>query len=273
MAKAKAPARSWVSASRHCAIACEPASALFALSIRALREEVAQMKARIEGLLALVATQQVRIEILERASGSDPSGPSTSPPAIESQVERMPRGRRPGHPGTSWSLPAIDPQIVELRLSRYPDCGGALSRRFDVQEHTVVDLPEKNGPVVTKYRYQRRYSARCRKSVRAPLAPNESAQGHFGLRLLTRIAEWKTRVGIPFTKIHDLLASVFQFEILRSKQSSIVTRVGRWLLPVRRRLIEEMKAAPVKYADETTWPVNGRDGWRCTSRPMTSPSS
>ena len=67
-------------------------------------------------------------------------------------------------------------------------------------------------------------------------------------------------MGIPFTKFHDLLASDLDRDS-RSTLPSMVTRVGWWLLPVRGRLIEEMKAAPVKYADETTWPVNAKDGW------------
>lgn len=211
--------------------------------------------------MALVAKQQARIEILEKASGSGPGGPPISQPAVESEAARKPRGRPPGHPGTSWSLPAVEPEVVELRLSRCPDCGGRLSPLIDVQEHTVVDLPETIAPVVTKYRHERRYCARCKKTVRAPRAPNEPPQGHFGIRLLSRIAEWKTRVGIPFTKIHDLLSSVFGVEIPRSTLPGMVQRVGRWLLPVHRRLIEAVKAAPVKHADETTWPVSGKNGW------------
>jgi len=199
-------------------------------TIRALREENARLKARIEDLLALVAKQQARIEILEKASGSGPGGPPQSPPAVESEAERKPKGRPSGHPGTSWSVPSVEPQVVELRVTHCPDCGGKLSDLIDVQEHTVVDLPERIEPQVTKYRHERRYCAHCKKTVRAPRAPNEPPQGHFGLRLLSRIAEWKTQVGIPFTKIHDLLATVFQIEIPRSTLPGMVTRVGRWLL-------------------------------------------
>jgi transposase len=129
-----------------------------------------------------------------------------------------------------------------------------------VQEHTVVDLPEQVKPVITKYRHERRYCAKCQKTIRAPRAQDEPPHGHFGIRLLSRIAESKTQLGIPFTKIHDLLAGGFQIEIPRSTLPGMVARVGRWLLPVHRRLIEDLKAAPVKHADETTWPVSGKNG-------------
>jgi prefoldin subunit 5 len=46
-----------------------------------LHARVAALEARIEELLALVAKQQTRIEILERASGSGPGGTPLSPPA------------------------------------------------------------------------------------------------------------------------------------------------------------------------------------------------
>jgi len=226
-----------------------------------LHARVAALEARIEDLLALVAKQQARIEILEKASGSGPGGPPQSSPAVEPEAVRKPKGRSPGHPGTSWSLPAVEPQVVELQLTHCPDCGGKLSELIDVQEHTVVDLPEQIEPLITQYRHERRYCARCKKTVRAPRAPHEPPHGHFGIRLLSRIAEWKTQLGIPFTKIHDLLASVFEIQIPRSTLPGMVARVGRWLLPVHRRLIEDLKAAPVKHADETTWPVSGKNGW------------
>jgi transposase len=226
-----------------------------------LREENARLKAQVADLLALVAKLQARIEILEKASGSGPGGPPLTAGAAEPPIVPKVRGRPPGHAGASWSLPTVEAQVVELELSRCPDCGGRLSPVIDVQEHTVVDLPERIDPVVTTYRHERRYCARCKKTMRAPRAPDEPPQGHFGIRLLTRIAEWKTQVGIPFTKIHALLASVFGIEIPRSTLPSLVQRVGRWLLPVHRRLIEAVKVAPTAHADETSWPVSGKNGW------------
>ena len=209
----------------------------------------------------MVAKQQARIEILEKASGAGPSGPPVATPAPEPEAAPKSKGRPPGHPGTSWSLTAVAPTVVELQLSYCPDCGGNLSALIDVQEHTVVDLPEKIEPVITKYRHERRYCARCKKTVRAPRALDEPPHGHFGTRLLSRIAEWKTQLGMPFTKIHELLAGVFSIEIPRSTLPGMVARVGRWLLPVHRRLLDAVKAAPVKHADETTWPVSGHNGW------------
>ena len=218
------------------------------------------MRARVGDLEALVKKLLARIEILEKTAGPS-SGPPLSTTAPEPPAAPKAKGRPPGHPGTSWSLPAVEPTVVELQLSHCPDCGGELSELIDVQEHTVIDLPERIEPTVTKYRHERRYCARCRKTVRAPRAPDEPPHGHFGIRLLSRIAEWKTQLGIPFTKIHDLLAGVFSIEIPRSTLPGMVARVGRWLLPVHRRLLDAVKAAPVKHADETTWPVSGRNGW------------
>lgn len=219
------------------------------------------MRARVSDLEALVKKLLARIEILEKASGAGASGPPVATPAPGPEAAPKSKGRPPGHPGTSWSLPAVEPRVVELQLSRCPDCGGKLSELIDVQEHTVVDLPARIEPRVTKYRHERRYCARCKQTIRAPRAPDEPPHGHFGIRLLSRIAEWKTQLGIPFTKIHELLAGVFSIEIPRSTLPGMVARVGRWLLPVHRRLLEAVKAAPVKHADETTWPVSGHNGW------------
>jgi len=161
----------------------------------------------------------------------------------------------------SWSLPAVKPMVVELELSHGPDGGGKLSERIDVQMHTVLDRPERFEPTVTKFRHERRYCVRCKKTVRAPRAPAEPPHDNFEIRVFSRIAEWKTQLGMPFTNIHDLHAGVFPIEIRDSTLPGRAGRVGRWLLPVHRRLLEAVKAAAGKHADETTWPVSGRNGW------------
>jgi transposase len=229
--------------------------------IRALREEVARLQAQVADLLALVARQQARIEILERTSGSGPSGPPLAAPAAEPPAAPKPRGRPEGHPGTSWSRPAVEPTVVPLALDACPDCGGELSEWRDWQDHWVVDLPEPTPVTLTNFRHQRGYCPRCKKTVRAPRAPEEPPRGHLGLRLLSLAAELKSGFGLPFTKVSGLLQRLFQVEVPRATLPSLVQRVGEWLKPARDALLEVVKAAAVKHADETSWPVSGKNGW------------
>jgi len=229
--------------------------------VHALREENARLRARVADLEALVERLCARIEILEKQLAGKPGGPP--PAALERMPESAPkpRGRPKGHPGTSWSLPAVPPEVIELRLTDCPECGGPLSRWHDFQDHVVVDIPAAIAPLVTNYRHERRYCRRCRKTVRAPGVADEPPHGHLGLRLLALAAELKSGVGIPFTKISGLLQRLFQVRVPRSTLPALVGRVSQWLVPTHRALLRTIAAAPVKHADETSWPVDGKNGW------------
>jgi transposase len=229
---------------------------------KAAREENARLRARVQDLEALVGRLLARVQILERQLGEQ-SGPPSAPPAVGDgpAPSPKPRGRPEGHPGTSWSLPAVAPTVVSLPLKACPDCGGRLSQWRDWQDHVVVDLPKPVPAPVTNFRHARGYCARCRKTVRSPLAPDEPPRGHLGVRLLALAAELKSGFGLPFTKVSSLLKRLYDVEVPRSTLPSLVRRVGEWLKPARDELLEVVKAAPVKHADETSWPVSGKNGW------------
>ena len=228
-----------------------------------MREEISRLRQLVADQAALLAKQQARIEILERMLGTGPGGPpvAAAVPPQEPAATPKPRGRPPGHPGAAWSIPAVEPAVVRLRLAGCPDCGGRLTVARSFQEHTVVDLPEKIEPVVTTFVHERRYCPRCKKTVRAPRAADEPPKGHYGLRVLSLISDLKTKVGMPFTKMHGVLANVFGITIPRSTLPGMVQRVGQWLVPVHQKLIEAVGTAAVVHADETTWRVSGKNGW------------
>ena len=114
---------------------------------------------------------------------------------------------------------------------------------------------------VTNFRHERGYCARCKKTVRSALAPDEPPRGHLGVRLLALAAELKSGFGLPFTKVSGLLKRLWGVKVPRSTLPCLVQRVGEWLKPARDELLEVVKAAPVKHADETSWPVSGKNGW------------
>ncbi|MSR46606.1 MAG: hypothetical protein EXS13_06030 [Planctomycetes bacterium] len=132
---------------------------------------------------------------------------------------------------------------------------------MDWQDHVVVDLPAPTPATVTNFRHERGYCPHCKKTVRAPRAQDEPPRGHLGIRLLSLASELKSGFGLPFTKVSGLLHGLFNVEVSRSTLASLVQRVGEWLKPACDALLEVVKAAKVKHADETTWPVSGRNGW------------
>jgi hypothetical protein len=212
-------------------------------------------------LRALIEKLQARIAILEKVSGAGPKTPPASTPAPEQKSEPSSkrRGRPKGHPGTGWRVPDQPAEVVELPLDQCPDCGGDLTAWRDTQDHVVVDLPSIE-PVVRCYRHERGYCSRCRKTVRSPRAADEPPHGHLGLRLLGLVTDLRTRAGVSYPHIAALLAS-WGFTVGPGSLTKACRRVAEWLAPVHKELLARIRDAPFKHADETSWPVNGRNGW------------
>lgn len=208
----------------------------------------------------VIARLEARIALLE-GRGSGPQGPSaatfvskTPPP------EQKKPGRAPGHEGASWSVPSGLPvEVVELSLRHCPDCGGALTRWRDRQDHFVVDLPPIQ-PVTRNFRHERAWCRQCRKVVRAPRAPDEPPSGHLGMNLLALTAGLKTKAGMTFGKIAELL-SQFGITVTPSALTMCVRRVAQWLKPCHDEILSEVRSASLVHPDETSWPVSGKLRW------------
>jgi len=231
----------------------------------ALREQVAVIPAlrrQIADLQALVEKLQARIAILEKVSGSGPTSPSGTPAPDDPAPAPKPRGRPRGHRGTSWAKPPKIDETVHVPLHACPDCGGKLTGWRDTQDHVVVDLPAIH-VLVRCFRHERGYCPQCQKTVRSPRAPDEPPCGHFGLRLLALLTELRTKAGLSYAKLAALLAT-WGLKTSAGALAQAAERVAQWLTPAHQRLLAKIRDAPVVHADETSWPVNGRNGWSWT---------
>jgi transposase len=224
-----------------------------------LLEENEALRRENASLRALIGKLQTRIEILEKISGSGPSGPNLTPPP-EPAPKPKPRGRPPGHPGSGWSPPNDLPfEVVDLDLDRCPDCGKRLSGFRDHQDHWVIDLPEIR-PVLRNYRHARGWCEHCKRVVRSPRAADEPPRGHLGVRSLELIARLKTESGMTFEKIAGLFAC-FGMKVSRGALVGCVQRIGEWLQPRHQQLLLDAGGEDRVHADETSWPISGINAW------------
>lgn len=225
----------------------------------ALKRQNAALTRQLADQQALIDKLQARIAILEKVSGSGPAAPSGPPPAGEPKPAPRKRGRPPGHSGTSWTRPPKVDETIPLPLHACPECGGELTGWRDTQDHVVVDLPAI-AVQVRCFQHERGYCPRCRKTVRSPRAPDEPPSGHLGLRLLALLTELRTKAGLSYAKLAALLAG-WGLKTSPGALSKAVVRVAEWLTPAHQELLAKIRDGPVKHADETSWPVNGRNGW------------
>ena len=226
-----------------------------------LRETNESLGKENAALRALIWKLEARIKILERGGGSGPQGAGrlVLPPKT-AQCPPKPRGRPPGHEGSTWTPPAeMTAEVVRLPLKCCPDCGGGLTRCRDDQDHLVLDLPEIR-PRLIRYRHARGWCRACRRVVRAPNAVDEPPNGHLGTRTLALVASLKTQAGMTFAKIAGLLAG-FGMKVTPGALVQAVQRVAECLQPKRDELLVALKASTIVHPDETSWPVSGKLGW------------
>jgi len=227
--------------------------------VLALRKENAALRRQAGDQQALIEKLQARIAILEKVSGSGPTSPSSPPAPGDPPHADQPRGRPKGHPGTSWAKPPKIDETIHLPLHACPGCGGKLTGWRDSQDHIVVDLPAIRA-LVRCFRHERGYCPHCKQTVRSPRAADEPPCGHLGLRLLALLTELRTRAGLSYAKLAALLAE-WGVKASAGALARACQRVAQWLTPAHGQLLAKIRDAPVVHADETSWPVNGRNGW------------
>jgi transposase len=84
---------------------------------------------------------------------------------------------------------------------------------------------------------------------------------HFGPGVIAWATVLKTVGGASFEKIATLLTEMLGLEVNRSTLCRALKRLGRKAEPTYKGLIENIRASPVVYPDETGWKVGGHSAW------------
>lgn len=183
-----------------------------------------------------------------------------SSPFVHAKTGRT-RGGTIGHKGASRQLPEHVDDVVRVFLSNCPTCDHPLERTEGITSHTVTDIPHWSlmQPITTQYQIERQWCIHCKKEVKA--VPKGVIPGaRLGSVFLTMILVWKYHFFEPLTKITQRLTTQYGIALTESGLQHMLSRVRKWLGPKYDALINDIRASPVKHADETSWPV-GPDKW------------
>lgn len=101
--------------------------------------------------------------------------------------------------------------------------------------------------------------------ARHPLQTS-NAQGavgrvHIGPVAIGLAAHLKIVGGMSYEKIQVVMEQVLGFKLARSSVCRAVTRLAQKAEPTYRQLIEQIRASPVVYPDETGWKLGGHRAW------------
>lgn len=224
---------------------------------RFLRQENADIRVLVEKLESRV---RVLEEALKGKGGPYPPGeqPSSPPPR---RRKKKRRGRKKGHPGESRSAPSDPDRVEDLFLKDCPFCDTHLGDPCGHRDHVVEELPFIVRLLVILYRHHRYWCPGCQRIVEAGPHPEEPKHGKLGLRALLFCADLKHRLGIPYRKIRDLLASLGGITISAGAIQQGMTRLAAFFKATYTALAEALRRAKVVYADETGWKMDGLRWW------------
>lgn len=170
-------------------------------------------------------------------------------------------GARKGHKRQVRKMPEHIDEIVPIPIETCPHCGG-VDLSEDVQEirtRIVEDIPVIK-PVVTKYEIERRYCRNCKKLVEVPVTqalPNS----RIGIRTMLFVTYLKIKLRMPVNSIQKLLICVYGFALSEGEVCLIQEQIAEAFGPYYSQLLKEIRNAPARYIDETSWRINGKNVW------------
>ena len=182
-------------------------------------------------------------------------------PSQAETTEPQPRGRPPGHLGTSRTKPnRVDRTETLPAPESCPDCGSSFSGQGVVRERLIEDLKLQRPTIVTRYLIERRWCPRCRTYHESPLSaalPNH----RFGLHVLLFVVYQKVALGLSYAKIQHELRTYFDLTISLGELPNMVEEVAKLFGPAYARLIALMRRQAAIHIDETSWRIDGNVHW------------
>lgn len=172
-------------------------------------------------------------------------------PLLNTSVSRKVGGQM-GHKGYGRTTPERVDRSLHIFAHACPTCHGRLNRSKTTVSHTVEDIPtlQKQQAVVTRYEVEKQWCGRCKKEI--VVTPAGVIPGsRLGINLLMQVLIWKYVCRIPFNIIVTLLETTYALHVSEGSLVLFLKRAGQYFGKPYQQILQEVRAAPVKHADET----------------------
>ena len=170
-------------------------------------------------------------------------------------------GARKGHKRQVRKMAEHIDEIVPIPIDTCSHCGG-VDLSEDVQEirtRVVEDIPVIK-PIVTRYEIERRYCRNCKKLVEMPVT-QALPKARIGIRAMLFVIYLKIKLRMPVNSIQKLLICVYGFTLSEGEVCLIQEQMAEAFGPYYSQLLKEIRNAPARYIDETSWRINGKNVW------------
>lgn len=234
----------------------EPVRACVVAEVTALREENAQLQARVAALEERVG----------KSSRNSSQPPSSDGPRAPARRKRQPSGRKsggqPGHEGHGRPLLALAEvdDVVEVRSLACAGCGALLLGEDPAPgRHQVVDIPPVR-PRVTEYRRHTLTCQVCGKATTPPW-PQAMPRGDFGPRVAGTVAVLRGRLGLSQRETQEALGTLCGVAVGLGTIEALQAAVSAALTAPVAAAQTHVQAQLVVNADETSWREQAKRYW------------
>ncbi len=178
----------------------------------------------------------------------------------ESKEKKRKPGGQPGHKG-HYRMKA--PEITKrecVDVTCCPHCGNdELSRVQGERTRIVEDI---RVPVIdsTEYTLLRRYCTCCKKLVEEPIT-TALPKARLGLNVMLVVVWLKIGMRLTEEAIPQILDQLCGIRISEGEVSTICTMIANEFGEFYAQLEDEIRKAPARYIDETSWRENGNNLW------------
>jgi len=211
-----------------------------------------------------------RVEELERrskrSSRSSHQPPSSDGPGAPRRPGQPPsersRGGQPGHPGAHRALCAAPDAVVAVAPERCGGCGGSLDADAAVGlagRHQVWEIPAPRA-LVTEYRLQRCRCTSCGAETAAAL-PAGVPIGMFGANLEAAIIGLSLSERVSRRRVCEVVSELCGVTLALGTIDRVLARAAAALTPAVSEIDREIRNAPSRNVDETSWRVAGKRSW------------
>lgn len=171
-------------------------------------------------------------------------------------------GGQTGHKGTGRKLPEKTDHEFYVYANSCPHCHTPLTRTKSTTTHIVEDIPQSQliKTVVSRYTIERQWCGKCRKEITVAVN-GVIPKSRLGINLIVQALVWKYTCRLPYAMIVQLFKTTYGIVISEGGIVKILSRTRKWFGPSYADILKQIRASPVKHADETGWRIKGVNSW------------
>lgn len=175
---------------------------------------------------------------------------------------KLKRGGQKGHHGRGRKTPESVDEVRRIYLHTCPHCNSEIERGKRIEKHTVEDIPpiEAYRKQVIRYETELQWCKKCKKRVKAK-TKEVIPRSRFGINVLFYVLIHKYIARSSWDTIVWGLAHWYGIQVSKGSLVGMLHRTRKWLGNRYEQILEQIRASPVKHADETGWRVDGINHW------------